>query len=154
MSIACSTAILPLPDATCQFTIYKAKEGGVVVLEEDGFYKTVFVNPYNAGVVEVADRTLNFFEVVLLHWSLLLVNDIGQPIVGIATLVFVALLISGLVLWWPKSTRQQRVSSSGSGGSAAQWKQKNYDLHNIPGTMFSLVALLFGLWDWLELDWF
>lgn len=45
----------------------------------------------------------------MFHWSLLLRTEIGQPIVGTAVAVFVALLLSGLWLWRPRTWAQAKA---------------------------------------------
>ncbi len=145
-----------IPDQTCKFTVYKGKEGGFWYWQGIEFYRSVYVNPYTAEVVKVEDPSFEFFEVVVsLHWSLLLVNDIGQPIVGVATIVFVFMIISGLILWWPKSRQAARQRFWFRWKKTTQWKRRNYDLHNIPGFYVFLVALIFGLTGLVwAFDWF
>ncbi|WP_192348545.1 PepSY domain-containing protein [Algoriphagus sp. Y33] len=116
-----------------------------------------FVNPYTGEVLKIKNSEFEFFRVVMwLHWSLLLKTEIGQPIVGIATVIFVLSLITGLVLWWPKnkSAAKQRFWFRWKTGT--KWKRKNYDLHNILGyymMVFALIISLTGLvwaFDWFE----
>ncbi|MDR7129534.1 putative iron-regulated membrane protein [Algoriphagus sp. 4150] len=116
-----------------------------------------FVDPYTGEVLKIKNSEFEFFRVVMwFHWSLLLKTEIGQPIVGIATIVFVISLITGLVLWWPKnkSAAKQRFWFRWKAGT--KWKRKNYDLHNILGyymMVFALIISLTGLvwaFDWFE----
>ncbi|MEM6264793.1 MAG: PepSY-associated TM helix domain-containing protein [Bacteroidota bacterium] len=103
----------------------------------------VYVNPHTSEVVKKEDQTFEFFNFVLwLHWSLLLKNDIGQPIVGAATLMFVFLLISGLVLWWPKNRAARKQRFWFRWKPTTRWKRKNYDLHNILG-FYSMFLVIF-----------
>ena len=116
----------------------------------------VYVNPYTAKVIAVQDRTFGFFNVVLwLHWSLLLKNAIGQPIVGVATLMFVVLLISGLVLWWPHNKKARKMRTWFRWKPTTKWKRKNYDLHSILG-FYSLFLVIFIALTGLmwAFDWF
>jgi len=58
------------------------------------------------------------------------------------------MLISGIVLWWPKnkSARKQRVWFRWK--NIMSWKRKNYDLHSILGfysAFFALIAAITGL---------
>lgn len=117
----------------------------------------IYVNPYTSQIIEVEDHTFEFFRVVnVLHWRLLLVNKIGQPITGIATLIFLITLISGLVLWWPKNKKAMKMNTWFRWKSTTTWKRKNYDLHNIIGfySMFLVIFIaLTGLvwaFDWFE----
>ena len=107
---------------------------GVWYWNEAEYSQSVYINPYSSEVVAAENPEFAFFNVVLwMHWSLLLKNEIGQPIVGMATIIFVIMLITGLVLWWPrnKASRKQRVWFRWK--PTTKWKRKNYDLHNILG---------------------
>lgn len=130
---------------TAQGVIYGGKNYSSVVQfygrGENAYYQQVFVNPYNGKVLKVWDAKSDFFRVVLEgHFSLWLPRKIGQPIVAYATLVFFVLLVSGLVLWWPrnKAARKQRFSVQWD----AKWKRKNYDLHNVLGFYVMSIALI------------
>ena len=48
-------------------------------------------------------RQKDFFEIVLdLHRRLLLGEKIGKAITGYSTLIFAVILLSGLVIWYPR----------------------------------------------------
>src|SRR5688572_4624294 len=53
------------------------------------------------------------------------------------------MLISGLILWWPKNKKasRQRFSIKWS----ARWRRKNYDLHNVLGFYSLGIALILAL---------
>ncbi|HYK77823.1 MAG TPA: PepSY-associated TM helix domain-containing protein, partial [Daejeonella sp.] len=70
----------------------------------EGSKKTAFVNPYTGEVIELYSyRETFFYKVFALHRWLLGGNDsVGKLIVGISTLMFLFILITGLILWWPK----------------------------------------------------
>lgn len=72
-----------------------------------------------------------------LHYSLLLENT-GKTLLGIASLVILVLLLSGLYLWWPtaKSWRGALTIKSG-----AAWKRRIYDWHAKPGVYALLLVL-------------
>lgn len=73
------------------------------------------------------------------HFYLWLPPAIGQPIVASATLIFVIMLISGLVLWWPKNraASKQRFSVKFN----AKWRRVNYDLHNVLGFYMTWILI-------------
>jgi uncharacterized iron-regulated membrane protein len=114
---------------------------------EPYYYYIVYVNPFTAEVLEVKDMTTDFFQVILDgHFYLWLPPNIGQPIVATATLVFVVMLISGIILWWPRKKKdaKQRFKVKWK----ARWRRVNYDLHNVLGFYvwgLALVAALTGL---------
>jgi uncharacterized iron-regulated membrane protein len=101
---------------------------------DPSYYYIVYLDPYTGKVLKVKDMDADFFRIVLQgHFYLWLPPDIGQPVVAYFTLAFVVMLISGIVLWWPKNraAAKQRVWFRWREGM--QWKRKNYDLHNILG---------------------
>jgi uncharacterized iron-regulated membrane protein len=113
---------------------------------EPSYYNIIYFNPYTAEVLKVKDMDYDFFRIVLMgHYYLWLPPTIGQPIVASATLIFVFLLISGIVLWWPKNKAAAKQRFQFKWKSATQWKRKNYDLHNILGFYASWVVLIIAL---------
>jgi len=144
--------------ATYAFEALKAKPENNSIWYWDKYdYYTLYVNPYTAEIVKMEDTNFEFFYFILcLHWCLLLENDLGQPIVGIAVIVFVVSLITGLVLWWPKNKSAARQRFWFRWKASTQWKRKNYDLHNILGFYTMIIALILALtglmwaFDWFE----
>jgi uncharacterized iron-regulated membrane protein len=111
---------------------------------EPEYYFIVFLDPYTAEVLHVKDMERDFFHIVLDgHFYLWLPAEIGQPVAASATLVFVVMLISGIILWWPKKKKDlgQRLSVKWT----ARWRRKNYDLHNVLGFYSSLISLILAL---------
>ncbi len=108
------------------------------------YYYVVYVNPYSGEVLKVSDELTGFFQFILDgHFYLWLPDEVGQPVVATATLVFVVMLISGLVLWWPgkKGAAKQRFTIRWS----ARWKRRNYDLHNVLGFYSTWIAIILAL---------
>lgn len=133
-----------LPGKTLHSATYLA-DGRAAMLTfyhyEPTYYYLAFLNPHTGEVLKVKDMRSDFFYQVLQgHFYLWLPPKVGQPVVATATLVFVVLLVSGLVLWWPKNraARKQRFSVKWQ----APWKRRNYDLHNVLGFYATLVLLL------------
>jgi uncharacterized iron-regulated membrane protein len=133
----------------------KATDAARVVFYHDDpeYYYTMWLNPYTGQVLKVRDMDKDFFRVILMgHYYLWLPPAIGQPVVIVATVIFVVMMITGLVLWWPrnKAARKQRFSIKWS----AAWRRKNYDLHNVLGfyatwvvIFMAITGLVFG-WQW------
>lgn len=106
---------------------------------------TVFVDPYTAKVVAMVDHE-DFFHIVEEgHFYLWLPKEIGSVIVGWGTFIFFILLLSGLVLWWPKRWNKKGRDQSFKIKWKARFKRLNYDLHNVLGFYSIIVALLFAI---------
>ena len=110
------------------------------------YYKRVFINPYSGAVIGTEDATKEFFQLTLeLHMNLLLGKTFGNPIVSYATLIFVIMLISGIVLWWPRNSKRKTLQRSFMLKTKVKWKRLNYDLHNVIGFYSFIFALVLGL---------
>lgn len=135
------------PTRTVHFRAYRANDQeGTWYWDAKQYYESVFVDPYTGGVVATENSEFEFFRVVLfLHWSLLFSNAIGQPIVGVATLLFALSLMTGLVLWWPKNRKARRTRFRFRWKASTGAKRKNYDLHNILGFYSISLAFIIAL---------
>ncbi|WP_192579306.1 PepSY-associated TM helix domain-containing protein [Dyadobacter aurulentus] len=102
----------------------------------------VFVNPYTAAVTGIADQE-DFFHFILDgHVGLWIEGDVGHAIVSYATLIFFVLLITGMVLWWPKKWNKSGRNKSFRIKWKAKFKRVNYDLHNVLGFYSLIIALI------------
>ena len=84
-------------------------------------------------------------------------QDLGRMINGVATLLFLLGVVTGLLLWFPKKAKnwKQGLSVKWSGN----WKRINYDLHNSLA-FYSLIALFimavtgpFWSFGWYKTTW-
>lgn len=105
----------------------------------------VYVNPYTAQIVAMVDHEDFLHEVDEGHRHLWLPDHIGRPIIGWATFIFFILLITGLILWWPKNLKKSNVDKSFKVKRRAKFKRVNYDLHNVFGFYSLLLALLMAI---------
>ena len=116
---------------------------------EPSYYYSVYLNPYTGKVLKVKDMDADFFRIVLLgHYYLWLPPAIGQPLVASATLIFFIMLVSGIVLWWPKNKAAAKQRFWLRWKDGLKWKRKNYDLHNVLGfysSWFAVVVTITGL---------
>ncbi|WP_306349696.1 PepSY-associated TM helix domain-containing protein [Flavobacterium sp. '19STA2R22 D10 B1'] len=131
------------PKKSWVFHCYKGNENAYTYFGSIEYYQSIYVDPYTGKVLGMYDEEMDFFNIVkFIHWSLLMETSIGQPIIGWSTFIFVIMLITGIVLWWPKnkSARKQRFAFQWK--KTTQWKRKNYDLHNIFGFYISVIALI------------
>ena len=109
----------------------------------------IYMNPYTAEIIHIDRKNkrsnADFFRFILNGHRTLWMGKTGSKIIGAGVLVFVVLLISGIVLWWPKkwirSIRDQSFKIKWSGS----FKRVNYDLHKVAGFYVFLVLLLISL---------
>ena len=134
------------PDRTWEFMAYQDNDTAFSYFGAIGYYQSVFLDPYTGAVTGNQDHKYDFFSIVkYIHWSLLLNTAYGQPIVGWSTLIFVILLITGLVLWWPKKWNPSARNRSFKIKWTASFKRVNYDLHNVSGFYSLFPALIISL---------
>jgi uncharacterized iron-regulated membrane protein len=136
-----------LPDKMLHSVTYGEKDRSAQVAFyqfEPSYYYIVYINPYRGEVLKVKDMDRDFFRILIDgHFYLWLPPHIGQPIVATATLIFVVMMITGIILWWPrnKAARKQRFTIKWN----ARWRRVNYDLHNVFGFYMSWVAIFIAL---------
>ncbi|HEX2627769.1 MAG TPA: PepSY-associated TM helix domain-containing protein [Chitinophagaceae bacterium] len=111
---------------------------------DESHYEMVFMNPYTGEFLQHKNMNRDFFRFIINgHYYLWLPPHIGQPILASATLIFLIMMITGLILWWPrnKAARKQRFTIKWT----ARWRRKNYDLHNVLGFYITWVAIFIAL---------
>ncbi|WP_152439916.1 PepSY-associated TM helix domain-containing protein [Arcticibacter svalbardensis] len=106
---------------------------------------SIHIDPYTGKVVKTDVRKkgdTDFFRFILNgHRALWLPYTIGRPIVNYGTLIFVVLLITGLIWWYPKKRNNSTRDKSFKIKWGASFKRVNLDLHNVVG-FYSLLFLL------------
>jgi len=128
-----------------EFHCYKASENKDAFWYADAidYYYKVYVDPYTGKVLAIYDEERDFFNIVkMLHWSFMINHPIGQQITGWATFIFVIMLITGVILWWPKNKAARKQRFWFQWKDSTKWRRKNYDLHNIFGFYVASVAII------------
>lgn len=126
----------------------------IVGKDKDKVVQIFSMDPYTGKVLGVVAQKSRFFSVVLSIHRQLLIEDAGEIITGCSCLIFVFMLISGLILWWPKKIKnlRQRLAVKWNGS----FKRFNWDFHSTIGFysfLFLLIIALTGLtWSfkWFE----
>lgn len=121
----------------------KGKKGG----GKGGKKVVLFLNPYTAEITAKQDPSeKTFFKLMLEVHQTLLAGETGKTILGISTFVVFVILITGVILWFPKKNKQLKarlkIKTDGS------WKRINHDLHIVLGfycTVFIFIFLLTSL---------
>lgn len=107
---------------------------------------SMYINPYTGEVTGRNERAPFFRTMFKMHrWMLGSARSeaggmgIGKLIVGISTLMLVFVLLSGIVIWWPRNRKilKNRLSIKFRKG----WRRFWYDLH-VAGGMYALILLL------------
>lgn len=135
---------------------YPAPDRAAIVAQWDkAGYWLVYLNPYTAEVLKVKDMDRDFLRWVIEGHVGLWIPGIGRQIVAWSTLVFVLLLLTGMVLWWPKSSKKKVLKNALFIKKGSGKRKLTFDLHNVLGAYsftFLLVIALTGLvWGF---EWF
>lgn len=133
------------PGATADMVVYHGPGRSALVYSmQQGKPYNVYFNPYTGAFLHKEDPDDDFFLFIEdLHMHLLLPEAIGKQVVGASTIVFIIMLITGIVLWWPKKRKdlKNRLKIKWD----AKWRRVNYDWHNVTGFYVSLIALAVAL---------
>ncbi|KFF09359.1 PepSY-associated TM helix domain-containing protein [Chryseobacterium luteum] len=129
-----------------RFLYYEKNKKGWNYFEETKINKLVYVNQYTGKILAVYDEKYNFFNILkAIHWSLLLNSEWGKYVTGIPTVLFIFMLITGIILWWPKNKKARKGRFWFSWENVKTWKRRNYDLHNVLGFYSSFFALFISI---------
>jgi uncharacterized iron-regulated membrane protein len=108
-------------------------------------YDKVYLNPYTGEILKVEDTKWEFFNlVVMLHCTLLL-GYLGKQIITWSTIIFILMLSSGIILWWPKNKAASKQRFSFKWTARTRWRRKNYDLHQVLGFYIFVIAFFIAL---------
>ena len=113
--------------------------------------ETVYVDPYTGEIVgEGATPVDAFFGFLMrLHRWLCLPTEIGRPIVGVATLIYVVISLTGLLLWLPRTAAAWRRKSTWKTALNVRVRRGGwplvFDLHNALGFYTLVPALILAL---------
>lgn len=132
------------PGKSPQRIYYGARDQAIMVLfAKTGQYNhSIFIDPYSGRVLKMRDNNKDVLSVVLqVHRTLLI--PYGHEIIRWSTVIFVVMLMTGLILWWPKNRRTAKH------GFRVKWrahtKRLNYDLHKVLGFYASWIAIFTAL---------
>ena len=107
---------------------------------------SLYVDQYTGEVKRKSERSGFFMFMFRMHrWLLDSMNPgnegifWGKMIVGVSTLLLVFVLISGIVIWWPRTRKALKNSLKIT--ATKGWRRFWYDLH-VAGGMYALIFLL------------
>ncbi|AZA72411.1 PepSY-associated TM helix domain-containing protein [Chryseobacterium indoltheticum] len=142
-----SSVEIPLDKSkSYKFIFYEKDKKAWNYFDEVKINKLIYVNQYTGEVLGIYNEKYDIFPILKsIHWSLLLKADWGKYVVGIPVVLFIIMLITGIILWWPKNKNARKSRLSFDWKNVKTWKRKNYDLHNVLGFYASFIALLISL---------
>jgi uncharacterized iron-regulated membrane protein len=103
----------------------------------------LYIHPQTGQVLKVQLNDPSFFDIVVELHTCLLLGEWGTEIVRYATLIFFLLLVSGIILWWPKKGKNISQRLRFEWKFTTKWRRKNFDLHAILG-FYSAWIILFA----------
>lgn len=140
------SATLPDSVSITGVTVFKDDNRTYQVNLSKPMRASLFVDQYSGKITGNYERLGFFATMFKLHrWLLDSANPhadgvkIGKLLVGISTLVFVIVLISGVIIWWPRVRKglKRSLSISFANGWKGFWK----GLH-VAGGMYALIIVL------------
>lgn len=144
-------AQMSLNDRQPNSITYYKKEPAKISAYGDGYYFVLLVDPYTGNVIDKIDynkedNLFNFWSFINRgHRSLWLPWNIGRPIVNYGTLIFALTLISGIIIWMPKSRKGFRNKIWFKWKSTTKLKKKLFDFHSILGIYSAIVLVVIAL---------
>lgn len=111
--------------------------------------KSIYIDQYSGEVLGTPKRIEAFRTIFRLHRWLMDSRPSdggvfwGKMIVGISTLMMVLVILTGVVIWWPKSMKMWLTRSKVS--LRQGWHRFWYDLHVVGGIYATLLILVMAL---------
>lgn len=149
--------IYPAKGRTWVFRASLTNKKGVGYWNYNKYYYKVYVNPYTGKVLYVENTLNEFFQLVLsVHRNLLLGDTVGGLVTGASCVCFFVLMLSGLILWFPRKWKAKTIKKGLVFKRGVRGKRLNYDLHNIlgfysliPALLICITGLVFAF-DWAD----
>ncbi|MGO3156295.1 MAG: PepSY-associated TM helix domain-containing protein [Mesonia sp.] len=134
-----------IPESNPNMVVYhdKTRPAAISINVDDIPYE-VYLNPFSAEIIHVQNLDTDFFMIVEhLHRFLLLPEEIGKQVTGVSTIIFLIMLVSGLILWWPKKWKNSAQNFKIKW--KARWRRKNYDWHRATGFYLIVPAIIVAI---------
>ncbi|MRJ09932.1 PepSY domain-containing protein [Ornithobacterium rhinotracheale] len=114
--------------------------------QQKGRPESIYVNPYDAQILgngkDLVGSGFFMFNFKLHRW-LLLPMEAGRPVMGVATLLFVLGLMTGMVVWFPKNLKHYKRGFKIKW--KANWKRINHDFHSSFGLYLLVFLFVMGV---------
>ncbi|TRZ45416.1 PepSY domain-containing protein [Robertkochia solimangrovi] len=144
-SILLRAAVQDHEDAIFDMVVYQSEDRPANVYGTlKGVPHEIYYNPYTGQELFIRNLDTDFFLIIeKIHRFLYLPEAVGKQVVGIATIVFLFMLISGIFLWFPRNKKHLRDYFRIRWN--ARWRRINFDWHRITGIYVCLLALIVAL---------
>lgn len=120
-----------------------ASSAAIVNLGRDG---VLFINPYTGDILGEGSGARAFFHgVTEFHRWFSAQGDnreIGKAITGAANAIFLFLIITGIVIWWPKSFSKQHLTAVTVYNFRLKGRARDFNWHNVTGIWLALLLLI------------
>jgi uncharacterized iron-regulated membrane protein len=132
------------PDARPTLVSVRSSPGASVTL---GFGRddALFANPYTGEIIGPGSRTHSAMRVIEEWHRWLGGRDVGRPVTGVANAVFVVLVVTGCVLWWPRAWSRRAVGAVTLFRSGLRGRARDVNWHNVAGFWCAPVLLILSL---------
>jgi len=103
----------------------------------------LFVNPYTGAILGEMNPRESFFHFIEEIHRGLVAGRVGKTVMGINSIIFLFILGTGLILWWPTARRMFSQRLTIKWGSS--WKRLNHDFHIVLGFYTSLFLFIMAI---------
>ena len=113
----------------------------------------LFLNPYTGAILGEYDSHKSFFHFIEEIHRGLVAGRVGKLIMGINSVIFLFILGTGIVLWWPTARKALTQRLKVKWGSS--WKRLNHDFHIVLGFYASVFLFIMAItgagmsFDWV-----
>lgn len=121
------------------------EESILVYVTSDSWQGQAHYDPYSGRKLGAREEHEGFANALFEFHSALLAGDTGKTILAFNTVTMLAMLITGVLLWWPARSWRGAFSISLKGGLL----RSLFDLHRVGGAVLGawvLVCVLTGTW--------
>ncbi|MGC4073361.1 MAG: PepSY-associated TM helix domain-containing protein [Nibricoccus sp.] len=136
------------PEARPQSITVSADPTAATILSL-GREESYYANPYTGELRQPSEKSKKVHDFIHLmescHRWLTLEGDqrpIGKGITGAANLIFFALLVSGIYLWWPRNWSWRAMRPSVWFVRSARGKARDWNWHNVIGLWSAPILLI------------
>ncbi len=123
-------------------TITLRRDAREPVLVNLGRERTVLVHPLTAAMLGEGTRWRGFMNQVEQVHRMLALGPDGKAITGAASIALFVLVLSGLVLWWPRQWSRRALAAQTIPSLRLRGKARHFNWHNAFGFWAALPLLL------------